>query len=69
LDEGRSSCPGVLQKVRSPYPRTPSELLDARAKDAYRRRLAEIDEDIAEAPAIEGRRRPLKRRDAEAHEA
>src|SRR5678816_2263715 len=27
-------------------------MLDARAKDAYRRRLAEIDEDIAEAQAI-----------------
>ena len=28
------------------------ELLDARAKTAYRRRLAEIDEDLAEALAL-----------------
>ena len=28
------------------------ELLDAQAKEAYRRRLAEIDEDIAEARAV-----------------
>ena len=31
---------------------TPGEMLDARAKDAYRRRLAEIDDDIEQAHAI-----------------
>jgi tetratricopeptide (TPR) repeat protein len=38
--------------LRSSIPGDAGELLDARAKDAYRRRLAEIDEDIAEARAI-----------------
>ena len=39
------------------------ELLDARAKEAYRRRLAEIDEDIEEAQAsgdADARRRPTR---------
>jgi tetratricopeptide (TPR) repeat protein len=38
--------------LRSSIPGDAGELLDARAKDAYRRRLAEIDEDIAESRAI-----------------
>jgi tetratricopeptide (TPR) repeat protein len=38
--------------LKSSIPRDAGELLDVRAKDAYRRRLAEIDDDIEEARAI-----------------
>ncbi|MGH2736867.1 MAG: transcriptional regulator [Actinomycetota bacterium] len=39
-------------RLSSSIPADAGELLDAAAKEAYRRRLAEIDEDIAEARAI-----------------
>ena len=43
----RRSC-----RSRLPPDGDAGELLDARAKAAYRRRLAEIDEDLAEAHAV-----------------
>jgi tetratricopeptide (TPR) repeat protein len=42
----------LVAAERSPDSGDAGEMLDARAKEAYRRRLAEIEEDIAEAQAI-----------------
>ena len=36
------------------------EMLDARAKDAYRRRLAEIEDDIEQARALEDTQREMQ---------
>jgi hypothetical protein len=48
----RRSRAGELEALPSSAPGDAGDLLDARAKDAYRRRLAEIEDDIERAGAI-----------------
>ncbi len=55
IGEGSAPVSGNASREPGLTPSIPGdagEVLDARAKEAYRRRLAEIDEDIAEAQAI-----------------
>lgn len=59
LDLVAAESPGIARSESSPtaeLPRTglgdAGEMLDARAKNAYRRRLAEIEDDIAQARAL-----------------
>ncbi|HEX6236709.1 MAG TPA: hypothetical protein VFZ68_05925 [Acidimicrobiales bacterium] len=51
-EHGASGTPSPRPEPGLGQPGDAGALLDARAKDAYRRRLAEIDEDIAEAEAF-----------------
>ena len=53
LESGGAAPVGRFEpELRLSGPGDAGEMLDARAKDAYRRRLAEIDEDIEEARAL-----------------